>query len=137
MFVFDARSIELLAKTDNRLATVMYMAIRRSPLPFRIVQSSRTIEQQRAYFAAGTSRVNPDDYDDLATLYRKAKHITGPGMPLSRAVDVAMSGRDPYDKTALRNLSELVKGCAFIAKVEIRWGGDFTSIVDMPHFELA
>lgn len=136
MFVFDARSIELLAKTDNRLATVMYMAIGRTKAPFRIVQSARTIEQQRAYFQAGNSRVNPDKYDTLAELYRKAKHITGPWMPLSRAVDVCMSGRDPYDKKALRTLAELVKQCAAEAKVAIRWGGDFTTIMDMPHFEV-
>lgn len=115
----------------------MHMAIGRSKYPFRIVQSSRTIEQQRAYFQAGNSRVNPDAYRDLATLYRKAKHITGPGMPLSRAVDVCMLGPKPYDKEKLRELASLVKLCAEEARVKIRWGGDFTTIVDMPHFEIA
>lgn len=131
----DAKSAQILTQCDQGLSAVMHMAAARFPFSFRIVQGPRTIEQQREYFKAGRSRVDPDKYADKATLYAKAKHITGPGMPLSRAVDVALVGTDPYNVEKLKQLAEVVEACAVQAKVKIRWGGRFTTIVDMPHFE--
>lgn len=135
MPAFDAKSAAILAQCDQGLSAVMHMAANRFQHPFRIVQGPRTIEQQREYFLAGRSKVNPDKYATRAELYAKAKHITGPGMPLSRAVDVALVGKDPYNVERLKELADIVKQCAVLAQVSIRWGGDFTSIVDMPHFE--
>ena len=94
---FDTTSELRLQKCDARLAGVLRKAQAETPYPFRIVQSNRTVEQQRAYFKAGRSKVNPDAYNNIAELYKKAKHITGPGMPFSRAVDVALVGPKPYD----------------------------------------
>lgn len=132
----DPKSAAILAQCDQGLSAVMHMAANRCSFAFRIVQGPRTIEQQREYFLAGKSRVNPDVYPNKLDLYAKAKHITGPGMPLARAVDVALRGTDPYNKAKLKELADIVKQCAEQAKVKVRWGGDFKSIIDMPHFEV-
>lgn len=132
----DPKSDQLLVHLDQRLASVMRMAAEYTSFKWRVVQTARTIEQQREYFKAGRSKVNPDKYKTRAELYAKAKHITGPGMPLSRAVDVAIVGRDPYNKEQLEELANIVKQCAAIGKVNIRWGGDFVTFIDMPHFEV-
>ena len=145
-FAFDAESEKRLAKCDRRLAAVLREANTHTRFAWRIVQSDRTIEQQRAYFQAGRSKINPDKYDSLAELYKKAKHITGPGMPLSRAVDVAIVGGDPYNLKTLQELADIIIAVGVIQGVDIRWGGDFDrdgiayepgSFIDAPHFEIA
>ncbi len=142
---FDDASEKRLAKCDARLAGVLREAADHTRFAWRIVQTDRTVEQQRAYFAAGRSKVNPDAYSDLATLYRKAKHITGPGMPFSRAVDVCIVGGDPYNLKALQELADVIKTVAEARGVDVRWGGDFDrdgvayekgTFIDAPHFEL-
>jgi len=142
---FDSVSELRLIKCDGRLAGVLKEAIKRTPFAWRIVQSDRSVEQQRVYFQAGKSKINPDDYDTLAELYKKAKHITGPGMPLSRAVDVALVGGDPYDLNLLKDLNATIQAVAKSKGLSIRWGGDFDkdgkpyepgTFVDAPHFEI-
>lgn len=135
MPAIDAKSAAILAQCDQGLSAVMHMAAQRCPFAWRIVQGPRTIEQQREYFLARRSRVDPDKYTNRAELYAKAKHIVGPGMPLSRAVDVAIVGKDPYNVEKLNQLAAIVLQCAEEAKVNIRWGGNFSTIVDRPHFE--
>lgn len=145
-FTFDTTSELRLIKCDGRLAGVLREATKHTRFAWRIVQSDRTIEQQRAYFKAGKSKINPDKYDSLAELYKRAKHITGPGMPLSRAVDVAIVGGDPYNLTVLQELADIIMAIGHARGIEIRWGGDFDrdgisyekgSFIDAPHFELA
>ncbi len=144
---FDANSAKLLEDLDPRLATILRLAHDETPFDWRIVQTKRTIEEQRALFHAVPPRtkVDPDAYDSLAALYRAAKHITGPGMPLSRAADVAIVGRDPYHIPSLTWIAATV---ALIAKqrgVDVRWGGDFDqdglllepgTFHDLPHHEV-
>lgn len=142
---FDSVSELRLIKCDGRLAGVLREAIKRTPFGWRIVQSDRSVEQQRVYFQAGKSKINPDDYDTLADLYKKAKHITGPGMPLSRAVDVAIVDGKPYDLNLLKELNATIQEIAKSRGLSIRWGGDFDkdgkpyepgTFVDAPHFEI-
>lgn len=145
MAELDAKSKALLAQCDQGLSAVMHMAAMETPFQWKVVQSARTIEQQRAYYKAGTSRINPDKYATREELYKHAKHIVGPEMPLSRAVDVAIVGKEPYHVPTLSYLAGVVRKCASMAKVKIRWGGDFDqdgmlleagSFQDLPHFEV-
>ena len=142
---FDAESLERLKTLDPRLVVIMEHAKQRTPFDWRIVQTARTIEQQREYFAAGRSKVNPDKYPDRAELYKAAKHITGPGMLLSRAVDVAIVGKEPYHVPSLCYLAGVVRSISIGVGTPVRWGGDWDqdgmlieagTFVDLPHFEL-
>lgn len=145
-FQFSQASEDLLRGLDPRLVQVMRKALERTPFDWRIVQTQRSIEQQRAYFAAGTSRINPDAYiGDLPRLYRDAKHVVGPGQLLARAVDVCLVGKDPYHIPSLCYLAGVVRCCAIELGVPVRWGGDFDrdglllepgTFHDLPHFEI-
>ena len=143
---FDADSLALLTRLDPQLRCVMMRAKERTPFDWRIVQTDRTIEQQREYFNAGRSKVNPDAYPDVADLYKAAKHIVGATIPLSRAVDVAIVGKEPYHVPSLCFLAGVIRSLAMGTGVKVRWGGDFDqdgllletgTFQDLPHFELA
>lgn len=144
---FDAMSRLQLSTCDPRLAFIMERALLVCPFTFHITQGSRTIKQQKAYFVAGTSKIDPDAYADLAALYKAAKHVTGPGMKFSRACDVHLSGQPGgnYDKNALCFIAGLVTAISKEMGVSIRWGADFDkdgkiaeagTFIDMPHFEI-
>jgi peptidoglycan L-alanyl-D-glutamate endopeptidase CwlK len=142
----DQKSLDLLRECDDRLAAMVREAALITPFDFRVVQTSRTIAQQREYFRAGTSRVNPDAYvGRLGDLYEAAKHVTGPGMPKSRAVDVALVGKEPYHVPSLCYLAGVMRTLAHGLNMKIRWGGDFDrdglllepgTFHDLPHFEI-
>jgi hypothetical protein len=146
MTSLDPKSLELMTRLDDRLADVMREAAKATPFDWRVVQTDRTIAQQREYFRAGNSRVNPDAYTGrLDELYKAAKHITGPGMPKSRALDIALVGSEPYHVPSLCYLAGVVRAIAQARGLQVRWGGDFDrdgilleqgTFQDLPHFEI-
>ncbi len=142
---WDARSMEQLATIATDLRVVLSDALRLSDVPFQIVQGARTIDKQREYFKAGKSKVNPDAYASGAALYAAAKHVVGPGAPLSRAADIIIDlpGLE-YDTKHLSYVAGVVMACARQRGIAIRWGANFDrdkelfeqSFVDAPHFEV-
>lgn len=141
------KSMAELAGTDPALVKVVVRARSWSRVAFEVSQGPRTIEQQREYFAKGASKVNPDAYATPEALYRAAKHVVGPGAPLSRAVDLFVQGQPDgaYDKNALSYIAGVMESAAQSLGVVIRWGGDFDgdgillekgTFHDLPHFEL-
>jgi peptidoglycan L-alanyl-D-glutamate endopeptidase CwlK len=145
-FAFGKRSEDALTSCDPRLTKVMREALRLSDVDFGVVQGARTIEQQRDYFRKGNSRVNPDAYiGNLPKLYAAAKHITGPGMPFSRACDIIVSGKKSYDIPTLCYIAGVVLTCAKNMGVPMRsginWDQDSEiltdqTLIDAVHFEL-
>lgn len=144
---FSPKSMAELAGTDPSLVKVVVRARSWSRVAFEVSQGPRTIAQQREYFAKGASKVNPDAYATPEALYRAAKHVVGPGAPLSRAVDLFVPGQPDgaYDKNALSYIAGVMESAAQSLGVVIRWGGDFDgdgillekgTFVDAPHFEL-
>ncbi len=67
------------------------------------------------------------------TPWPTSKHNSVP----SRAVDVAPWPIDWQDIAGFTEFAEFVKQRAQMLGIAIRWGGDFTSIKDYDHFELA
>ena len=149
MVGFSDKSRAELDTVHPDLVSVVIKARSMSRVAFEVSQGARTIAQQREYFNAvpQRSKVNPDAYPNPDALYKAAKHVVGPGCPLSRAVDVFVPGQPggSYDKHALAYLSGVMDAAASILGVGIRWGGDFDSdgklleagtFHDLPHFEL-
>jgi peptidoglycan L-alanyl-D-glutamate endopeptidase CwlK len=145
--LFTEKSLAELATVHADLRRVVMRARSWSRIPFEASQGARTIEQQRQYFQEGKSKVNPDAYATPEALYRAAKHVVGPGAPLSRAVDLFVPGQPDgaYDKNALSYLAGVMEAAAQSLGVSIRWGGDFDgdgillekgTFHDLPHFEL-
>lgn len=145
-FTFGKRSEDALATCNPRITEVMREALRLSDVDFGVVQGARTIEQQRDYFRKGNSKVNPDAYiGNLPKLYAAAKHITGPGMPFSRACDIIVSGGKTYDAPTLCYIAGVVLTCAKNMGVPMRWGGNWDqdsviitdqTLQDLVHFEV-
>lgn len=147
MVGFSDKSRAELDTVHPDLVSVVIKARSMSRVAFEVSQGARTIAQQREYFAKGASKVNPDAYASKDALYKAAKHVVGPGAPLSRAVDVFVAGQEggAYDKGALCYIAGVMDAAASILGVGIRWGGDFDSdgklleagtFHDLPHFEL-
>ena len=67
------------------------------------------------------------------TPWPTSKHNCEP----SRAVDVAPYPIDWADIRRFQDFAELVKMRAGVLGIPIKWGGDFTTIKDYDHFELA
>lgn len=144
---FSPNSLDQIGTVDPSLAKVLLRARAWSKVPFEVSQGARTIEQQRQYFAENKSKVNPDAYATKEALYAAAKHVVGPGAPLSRAVDVFTPGQEGggYNAQALAYLAGIMDAAATSLGVKIRWGGDFDrdgivmekgTFIDGPHFEL-
>ena len=97
-YKWDDRSAAQLATLHPTLRMVMEDAVQLSDVPFQLVEGARSIARQTELFQAGKSKINPAAYPNYADLYKAAKHIVGPGEPLSRAVDIICATPDKkYD----------------------------------------
>ena len=96
---------------------------------FTIIEGYRTKEDQDVQFYRGTSRVK----------WPNSKHNSFP----SRAIDMwpwpgprKENGDLDSDSPSWSKLAGVVLEKAAELGVELVWGGNWTSIVDKPHFEL-
>ena len=156
---FSASSEAKLATCHKDLQLILRLALERSSVDFGIIQGERTIAQQREYFNAGKSKVNPDAYSTESELCEKGKHLVITDHPLyskSRAVDIKVAEKHngkwlTFDVTHLAYLAGVITSCAkeLYAKGMVdhivRWGSDWDSdgvialdhsLDDYPHFEL-
>ena len=87
---------------------------------FKVVEGVRSLERQRALFAAGASKT------------MKSRHLTG------HAVDLApVVGRQVrWDWPLFDTLAVAVKAAAKAENVPLEWGGNWTSFRDGPHWQL-
>lgn len=148
---FSDRGEAALATCDADLQAIARLALKWTDgyVDWDIVQGARTIEQQQAYFDTQKSKVNPKAYATREALYKAAKHITGPGMPYSRAFDYVLQTKQPgggYDKPALCLVAGYILAAAAHLGIKVRWGADWDqdgsileagTFQDLPHFELA
>jgi peptidoglycan L-alanyl-D-glutamate endopeptidase CwlK len=92
-----------------------------------IIQGHRGREEQNKYFADGKSKLR----------YPGSKHNKVPSL----AVDVMpYHSKEPHirwdDKLDLIKFSCYIKGLANGLGIKIKWGGDFNSFFDGPHWQL-
>ena len=93
-----------------------------------IICGARTLEEQQKAFAGGFSK--------LDGIKKKSKHQISKEQPLSLAVDALPYPIKWDDKKGHEDFARAVKATAEHYKIKIRWGGDFKSFEDRPHFEL-
>lgn len=84
------------------------------------------------------------DNEKQAELYAKGRTTPGPKVTNANAGQSVHNFAEAFDFVPLVNGKadyndlEKFKKCGAIGKsLGLRWGGDFTSIKDMPHFEIA
>lgn len=115
-----SRDRQRLEGVDKRLVAVIERAAEMSPIPFTILEGRRSETRQRQLVAAGASQ----------TL--KSKHIIGKAVDLAPMVD----GRVSWDWPLYHALAPHIKKAAAEMQVAIKWGGDWKSFKDGPHWEL-
>jgi peptidoglycan L-alanyl-D-glutamate endopeptidase CwlK len=119
-FKLSTRSLNNLKNVDADLIKVVNRAIEITEIDFGITEGVRTPERQQQLVKEGKSQ----------TL--RSKHLIG------RAVDVAafVNGKVSWEKEHYVKIAKAFKQAAKELNVNIRWGGDFKSFFDGPHFEL-
>lgn len=119
-FKLSQKSLDKLKGVDEDLVRVVKRAIELTTVDFAVIEGMRTAERQKELMAKGYSQ----------TLL--SKHLIG------RAVDLGawVNGTLSWDKAPYLEIAKAMKQAAKELKVNIRWGGDFKSFFDGPHFEL-
>ena len=117
---FSEKSNTKLEGVDERLVQVAHLALQLSPVDFGITEGVRTLERQKELVKAGASR----------TL--KSKHLEG------KAIDVVayVGGKVAWDWPLYEKIAKAFKQAAAELDVNIKWGGDWATFKDGPHFQL-
>lgn len=122
--MLNERSKKNLVGVHPDLVRVVERAAEISPVPFVVTEGLRNLERQKALKAAGKSW----------TL--DSRHLTG------HAVDVVDADNFGYDMPDLAAIAKAMRQAAGEFNVPIKWGanvkygGDWKSLNDSPHFEL-
>lgn len=119
-FKLSQKSLDKLKGVDDDLVRVIKRAIEITPIDFKVLEGIRTLDRQKEIMAAGFTQT------------MKSKHLIG------RAVDLGAlpGGELSWDKQPYVDISKAVKQAANELGISIRWGGDFKSFFDGPHYEL-
>ncbi len=120
---FSETSQARLATCHPDLIRLMEHVIKDCPIDFTILCGHRGKEEQDKAFREGKSRAR----------YPASRHNATP----SQAVDIAPWPINWKDTERFARLAGYVQRCAQELGIAIKWGGEFTSLKDMPHFELA
>ena len=120
MSKFGKTSANRLATCDARLQQVFHEVIKE--MDCTILCGHRDEAEQKKAFDSGFSKVK----------FPNSKHNSYP----SKAVDAAPFPINWKDVQSFKKLADIVKVKARGLGIKIKWGGDFKTLVDMPHFEL-
>ena len=127
MFKFGSKSLKLInnTKLHPKLKLLLTEAIKTSPLDFTVIETVRTIEQQKINVAKGVSKT------------MKSRHIPSTNKSgLCEAVDIAPYPINWKDIKSFTKLSEHIKNVAKTLGIGITYGGDWKTFKDYPHYEL-
>ena len=125
-FKFSQKSLEKLASVDVKLQKLANEVLKISPFDFAITEGFRDRATQNKYFCEGKSKC-----DGINTL---SKHQQG------LAIDIMVydeNAKGTWQEKYYYQVAGIFKAVAKQMNINIRWGGDFKSILDMPHFELS
>lgn len=120
MYKFGDKSQEKLNTVHPDLQKLFIAAITASPLDFSITEGIRSLERQKELVAAKKSTT------------MNSRHLTG------KAVDIAVfvDGKVTWDAKYYKVVADHIKQVAVKLGIAIKWGGDWVSFNDSPHFEL-
>lgn len=140
-------SLRVLGTVHPDLQKVVKTAIRLTEVDFTVTQGKRTYEEQAALYGKGRTAEElaavgvPATYarpsEKRVTWTMKSNHMTG------RAVDLApfVNGKIEWDDNGRLvlwpRLNAAMQEAAKINGVKIAWGGNWTTNIDRPHWELA
>lgn len=119
-FKLSARSKKRLKGVHPDLVAVVNRAIELTDIDFGVTEGVRSIETQREYVAKGASRT------------MKSRHLTGHAVDLVAYLGLRVSWEMPL----YFQISAAMKAAAKEQGTRVKWGGDWKTFVDGPHFHL-
>jgi len=117
-YKLGTRSNQSLSGVHVDLVAVVKKAIEITEVDFSVIEGIRHIERQRQLVKEGKS----------TTL--NSRHLTG------HAVDMVPYPVDWEDLERFELMAEAMKSASEELEIPIKWGGDWKSFYDAPHFEL-
>ena len=117
-YKLGTRSMQSLSGVHPDLVAVVKLAITITEVDFTVIEGVRNINRQRELVKKGASTT------------MNSRHITG------HAVDMVPWPVDWNDLERFEIMSEAMKAAAAELEIPIKWGGDWKSFYDAPHFEL-
>ena len=131
-WVYSKNSKRHLRTCHPDLRTVMGCAIQFSKVDFGISEGHRSVARQQELFNSlaetGVWLTNCDG------IKKRSKHNYKPSLACD--VFAYVDGRANYEEANMLEIARCVKFCAAQLGIGIEWGGDWTTRVDMPHFNL-
>lgn len=118
-YKLNTRSLQNLSGVNPDLVAIVEAAIKITGQDFIVIEGIRNINRQRELVKAGKSKT------------MNSRHLTG------HAVDLCPNPVDWNDKDKFHDIADAMKKAAKQLKIPLEWGGDWTTFVDMPHFQLA
>jgi peptidoglycan L-alanyl-D-glutamate endopeptidase CwlK len=125
MYKFSKASLDKLMTCDPKLQRVVKRCMSDGEMDFTVIYGYRSPEKQLELFKA--KKTKKDGYK------KKSWHNYSP----ARAVDLVPYPIDWEDTSRFEALKKLMDRAATDEKVALVWGGDWKTLVDMPHYELA
>jgi len=117
-YKLGTRSLQNLSGVHPDMVAVVKRAIEITEQDFTVIEGIRNVSRQRELYKAGKSTT------------MNSRHITG------HAVDMVPWPVDWNDLERFEVMSEAMKKAAEELDIPIKWGGDWKSFYDAPHFEL-
>lgn len=127
MYKLSQSSLDKLKGVHPKLVQLILTAIKTSPIDFIVTCGVRSLTDQQKAFKEKKSKCDG--------IINKSNHqVKSDG--LGHAVDLAPLPVNYNNTKKFDELAVHIKKVAKDLKINIRWGGDFKSIVDKPHYEL-
>jgi peptidoglycan L-alanyl-D-glutamate endopeptidase CwlK len=114
-----------LKKVHPDLVKVIRKAATMTTVPFKIMETARSVEQQRINIKKGVSWT------------MNSRHIVSKD-GLCRAADIVplVDGKVSWSWPVYHKLAPIMKAAAKAVGVPVAWGGDWQKTKDGPHWEL-
>lgn len=121
MYTLSKRSKDRLIGVHPSLVKIVERAIQLSEVDFMVIEGLRTKEQQAINVKKGVSKT------------MNSYHLTGHAVDLAPLVNRAIPWND-WSKFVL--VKNAMMKAAEEQGIKLTWGGDWTTIVDGPHFQI-
>ena len=142
-YVLSKRSLASLEGVDARLVSVAKRAIQITKQDFVIIEGLRTREQMMINYGKGRTSAQLAVHGIPAKYAQpKLAKVTNLKNPFAsnhasgKAIDVVPYPVDRNSTAKFKAIADAFKQAAKELNVNLTWGGDWKSLVDLPHFEV-